>query len=78
MYYKIIMETGHVGAGKSLERVKYCKGDDILSMFRKAHAFPRVKKKNRRKGVILIQEISRLEYLKGLNTLNDWRPISFR
>ena len=78
MYYKIIMETGHVGAGKSLERVRYCKGDDILSMFHQAHAFPRVKKKNRRKGIILIQQISRLEYIKGIHKLNNTQTGSHR
>ncbi len=65
MYYKVILETGHVGAGKSLERVAYCRGGDILSVFEKAHRFPRVKKKARRRGIILIQQISRLEYEKG-------------
>lgn len=67
MYYKIIMETGHMGAGKSLERVRYCQGGDILSMFHKAHDFPRVKRKKRRRGITLIQQISRLEYEKGLH-----------
>ncbi len=71
MYYKIIMETGHMGAGKSLERVKYCRGDDILSMFHRAHDFPRVKKKNRRRGITMIQQISRLEYIKGLHNVED-------
>lgn len=67
MYYKVIMETGHMGAGKSLEMVRYCQGGDILSMFDKVHKFPQVKKKERRRGVISIRRISRLEYKEGLH-----------
>ncbi len=66
MYYKLIMKMGHLGAGKSIERVAYYKGGDILSVFEKAHSFPRVKKKERRRGIVSIQQISRSEYLKGL------------
>ena len=66
MYYKLIMETGHLGAGKSLERVRYCEGEDILSVFERAHSFPKVKKKERRRGIVSIEQISRSEYLKGL------------
>jgi len=66
MYYKLIMEMGHLGAGKSLERVRYCEGEDILSVFDRAHRFPQVKRKERRRGIVFIQQISRSEYLKGL------------
>ena len=66
MYYKLILETGHVGAGKSLEKVKYFQGGDILTVFEKAHSIPRVKKKERRRGILFIQQISRWEYEKGL------------
>jgi len=48
MYYKLVLKTGHLGAGKGLEKVKYCEGRDILSVFEKAHSFPQVKKKERR------------------------------
>ena len=66
MYYKLVVTTGHLGAGKGLEKVKYCEGSDILSVYEKAHTFPQVKKKERRRGIVYIQQISRLEYLKGL------------
>jgi ribosomal protein S24E len=66
MYYKLILETGHVGAGKSLEKVKYFQGGDILTVFEKAHSIPRVKKKEHRRGILFIQQISRWEYEKGL------------
>jgi hypothetical protein len=73
MYYKIIMETGHMGAGKSLDRVRYCQGRDILSMLHRAHGFPRVKRKERRRGVVLIQQISKLEYEKGRHAADHSR-----
>jgi len=66
MYYKLIVETGHVGAGKSLEKVRYFQGGDILSVFEEAHHIPRIKKKERRRGILFIQQVSRLEYERGL------------
>ncbi|UCD70535.1 MAG: hypothetical protein JSW70_05875 [Syntrophobacterales bacterium] len=65
MFFKLILENGHVGAGKSYEMVRYLKGRDIFSVLFSASHFPRVKKKGNRKGVKLIQEITRTEYLQG-------------
>ena len=65
MFFKLILENGHVGAGKSYEMVRYLKGRDIFSVLFSASHFPRVKKKGNRKGIKLIQEITRREYLQG-------------
>lgn len=65
MFYKLILESGHVGAGKSYEMVRYLKGRDIFSVLFSASHFPRVKKKGSRKGIKLIQEITKTEYLLG-------------
>ena len=65
MFFKLILEGGHVGAGKSYEVVRYLEGRDIISVLFSASHFPRVKKKRSRKGIKLIQEITRGEYLQG-------------
>ena len=65
MFFKLILESGHVGAGKSYEVVRYLEGRDIFSVLYSASCFPRVKKKGSRKGIKLIQEITRWEYIQG-------------
>ena len=65
MFFKLILEGGHVGAGKSYEVVRYLEGRDIISVLFSASHFPRVKKKRSRKGIKLIQEITQTEYLRG-------------
>ena len=65
MFFKLILESGHVGAGKSYEMVRYLEGRDIFSVLFSASHFPRVKKKRYRKGIKLIQEITKKEYLQG-------------
>lgn len=65
MFFKLILESGHVGAGKSYDMVRYIEGKDIFSVLSTASRFPRVKKKGNRKGIKLIQEITRREYLQG-------------
>ena len=66
MYYKLILENGHVGAGKSLETVRYFRGGSPADMFDIAARIPRVKGKNRGTGVKLIQSISKDEYIEGI------------
>ena len=65
MFFKLILESGHVGAGKSYDMVRYLEGRDIFSVLFSASHFPRVKKKKYQKGIKLIQEITRGEYLQG-------------
>jgi len=65
MFFKLILEGGHLGAGKSYDIVKYLKGRDILAVLTWAFSIPRAKKKESGKGVKLIKEISKNEYLLG-------------
>lgn len=66
MYYKLIMESGHIGAGKSLETVRYFRGENPVDMFNIAARIPRTKGKDRGTGVKLVQSVSRDEYLEGI------------
>lgn len=65
MFFKLILEGGHLGAGKSYDIVKYLKGRDILAVLSWAFNIPRVKKKESGKGIKLIKEISEQEYMLG-------------
>ena len=66
MYYKVIMECGHIGAGNNHEKVWFIKGGDPLSVLRTATRLPGVKKKHTIDSVKLIKEITRDDYRSGL------------
>jgi len=78
MYYKLILESGHVGAGKSLETVRYFRGENLIDMFNMAARIPRVKGKNRGTGVKMVQSVSREEYLNGIQQATGDRYLSTR
>jgi hypothetical protein len=65
MYFKLVMEGGHVGAGKSYDMVRYFEGDDIFGVLARTHHTPRLKKKEFGSGIKLIKEISWREYIYG-------------
>lgn len=65
MFFKLVMEGGHVGAGKSYEMVRYFEGDDIMCVLVNALRSPRLKKRECARGIKLIREVSRNEYVHG-------------
>jgi len=65
MFFKLILEGGHLGAGKSYDVVRYFRGKDIVSVLTWAFHIPRVKKKESGKGIKMIREISKKEYVLG-------------
>lgn len=65
MYFKLVMEGGHVGAGKSYDMVRYFQGDDIFGILARTCSIPRLKKKEFGGGIKFIKEISWREYLTG-------------
>ncbi len=65
MFFKLVMEGGHVGAGKSYEMVRYFDGDDIFCVLAKALHTSRLKKKECAGGIKLIKKVSWREYVKG-------------
>jgi hypothetical protein len=78
MYFKLILESGHVGAGKSLETVRYFRGESPVDMFNIAARVPRVKGKNGGTGVKMVQSVTRDEYLKGVQQASGDRYLSTR
>ena len=65
MFFKLILEGGHLGAGKSYDIVRYFRGKDIVSVLTWAFHIPRAKKKESGKGIKMIKEISKKEYVLG-------------
>lgn len=65
MYFKLVMEGGHVGAGKSYDMVRYFEGDTIFGVLARSRFTPRLKKKEYAGGIKLIKEITWHEYMQG-------------
>jgi hypothetical protein len=78
MYYKMVIEGGHVGAGKSLDTVRYFKGENPVDMFSMAARMPRSKGKETGIGVKLVQNVSRDEYLEGIRQMESDRYLNRR
>ncbi len=68
MFYKIIVECGHMGAGNSFDRVLFIKGENPLIVLQRARTMPQVKRKETSLAVKLIKEISKEEYVNGINS----------
>ncbi|MBI3753738.1 MAG: hypothetical protein HY266_06830 [Deltaproteobacteria bacterium] len=68
MFYKLIIECGHMGAGNALDRIWFIKGENPLAVLQKARALPRVKRKETTLAIKLIKEITREEYISGINS----------
>lgn len=68
MFYKIIMACGHMGAGNGFERVWFIKGNNPLTVLQKARTMPGVKRKETTLAIKLIKEITREEYISGINS----------
>ena len=74
----MILENGHVGAGNSLETVRYFRGGSMVDMFDMAARIPRVKGKHAGTGVKLVQPVSREEYLQGVKQAAGDRYLNTR
>lgn len=68
MFYKLIIECGHMGAGNGFERVWFIKGNNPVAVLQKARTMPGVKRKETSLAIKLIKEISREEYMNGMNS----------
>jgi len=65
MYYKVLMEGGHMGAGKSYDMCRYFSVSNIGVIFDLLGRMPRLKSKGLGSSVKLIEPISREEFKKG-------------
>ncbi|MDT8316399.1 MAG: hypothetical protein RQ824_00220 [bacterium] len=67
MYYKVLMEGGHMGAGKSYDMCRYFSVSNVGVIFDLLGRMPRLKSKGVSGSVKLIEPISREEFRKGRN-----------
>lgn len=65
MYYKVMMEAGHMGAGKSYDMTRYFEADSLGVIFSLLDHFPRLKSKGVSRAVKLIEPVAEEEYLEG-------------
>ncbi len=65
MYYKVLMEGGHMGAGKSYDMARYLQADNLVSILDALKRMPRLKIKGFSKAVKEITAISREEFCQG-------------
>lgn len=65
MYYKVLMEGGHVGAGKSYDMARYFQAESMNTILDLLHRMPRLKSKGFSKFVKGIEPISKDEFRRG-------------
>lgn len=65
MFFKVIIEGGHVGAGKSCEAVRYFEARDAITLFNLLKIYPGIKCKHSGCGISMIIPISEKEYRNG-------------
>ena len=65
MYYRVLMEGGHMGAGRSYDMTRYFNVENMLSIFDILSSFPRLKTKGVGKSVKMIEPISEEEFKRG-------------
>ncbi len=76
MFYKVIVEYGHLGAGRGFEMTRFVKGRDPLHVFEILRTMPRVKKKTSLRSVKLLKEVTEAEYLSGRKHMKEFRSRS--
>ncbi len=62
MYFKVVLEGGHVGAGKSFEMVRYFEAENAIVLLKYLESYPALKFKSRGAGITLVKPISKEEY----------------
>ena len=65
MYYKVLMEGGHMGAGNSYDMCRYFSVSNVGVIFDLLKRMPRLKSKGSGRSVKLIEPISKEEYRIG-------------
>ena len=65
MYYKVLMEGGHMGAGKSYDITRYLQAESLGSILDILKKMPRLKVKGFSRSVKEIAVVSREEFFQG-------------
>lgn len=62
MYFKVLMEMGHLGAGGAYEIVRYFEAEDALVLLTDLENYPGLKSKDLGTGIKLIQAVSKDDF----------------
>lgn len=65
MFFKVVMDGGHMGSGKSCEFVRYFEAEDAIDLFGLLKAFPGLKNKDSASGISMIKAIDEEEFERG-------------
>jgi len=65
MFFKVVMDGGHMGSGKSYEFVRYFEAEDAMDLFDLLRAFPGLKNKDSASGIKLVKAIDEDEFERG-------------
>lgn len=65
MFFKVVMDGGHMGSGKSYEFVRYFEAEDAMDLFDLLRAFPGLKNKDSASGIRMVQAIDEDEFERG-------------
>ena len=71
MYFKVTIESGHMGAGKSYEKVCYVKADNVADVFTRMKDYPDLKSKETCKGISMVKPVEKQEYETG--KILEWK-----
>ncbi len=66
VYIKAVLQGGHVGSGRHHEMTRHLIVDNIIDVLKLSNTMPRVKKKKHARALIKCNQITREEYLKGI------------
>ena len=65
MFFKVVMDGGHMGSGKSCEFVRYFEAEDAMDLFGLLRAFPGLKNKDAASGIRMVKAIDEEEFEQG-------------
>ena len=65
MYFKVVLECGHVGTGKSFEMVRYFEADDAVTLYNRLKHYPAMKAKKCGVDIDMIRVATKEEYNAG-------------
>jgi len=65
MFFKVVMEGGHMGSGKSCEFVRYFEAEDAMDLFGLLRSFPGLKNKDSASGIRMVKAIDEEEFERG-------------
>lgn len=71
MYFKVIIESGHIGTGKDCETVYYVEADSTVELFTMMEKYLGLKSKGSSKAITMVKPVDGQEYETG--KIVEWK-----